>query len=401
MNTHSTSPQSPQQRIGSLDFVRGVAILGILFMNIHILALPLAAYVNPNFDGIASLTDKLVFSFEFLFVNFKFIGLFSMMFGIGMLLQGQSLDGRGLDSNQWLRRRLFWLAVFGLLHAAFVWPGDILFFYAVCGLILHYQRRHEAKVLLRRGAIFIGIGIGIITLFWLLIIALSNFPEIYNKMMAEFQLSPEALDEDIALWTSRDFLAQVAALVEVYATTFLPGLPIFIFWWCGGMMLIGMGLYKSGWFEQPRLRWRACLSGLLGLMSAGIGIAYYWLTDFNEVAAGQAPFVFLSGALLAPFYMNLLIVIADKVGALGRWLRQTGRMAFTLYLSQSILMVLLFRWIAPELYGQGEEVQLVLLVLGFSVLQVMFANLYLRFFRQGPLEKLWRWLSFRGLSRGA
>ena len=382
--------------------MRGIAVLGILFMNIHFMtALPLAAYVNPDYDGMATAADKLVFTIEYLFVNTKFIGLFSMMFGIGLAIQGGNLDARGLDSRHWLNRRLFWLGAIGILHGILLWPGDILLTYAVCGLLLQSQRTMpDAKRLVRRGIMMIMVAIGLMTLYWLISLGVSLFPDGRAEMMTQFRPTPEVLAEDKALWTGGDYRAHVAAQIEQWAFQ-VALIPLFLFWWCGGMMLIGMGLYKLGWFEQPGIRFRPCFFGFFGVLSAFIGIAIYWITDFNAPSAGNMPFVWLSGVLLAPLYLNILITIAHKVGQFGLWLQRTGRMAFTLYLSQSAGMVLLFRWIRPDLYGAYNEVDLLKLVFIFLVAQVIFANLWLLLFRQGPMEYLWRLLSFRGITRAS
>ena len=389
------------QRIASLDFIRGVAILGILFMNIHfIMGLPLAAYGNPDFDGVASLADKWVFSFEYLFVNTKFLALFSMLFGAGLLIQGQRLDERGEDSCRWLRRRLWYLALFGALHAVFIWPGDILFTYAVCGLVLQSQRYREPRELLRRGFALLGVGLGLTGLIWLgLMLFGGHLPASFVQAMADsHRMPPELLQDDIALWTGRDYPVQVAAQLGIWVGGILLFmLPLFFFWWCGGLMLLGMALFKLGWFTRERVPREAWLLGALGLAAGAAGLLHYWATDFADAAAANSPLLPLSGALLGVFYLNALAAAAAKLPALSRCLQPAGRMAFSLYLLQSIAMVLLFRWLLPEWYGRLEELELFALVLIFGGLQAGIAHLWLRRHRQGPMEGLWRRLSFRRL----
>ncbi|MGI9249953.1 MAG: DUF418 domain-containing protein [Pseudohongiellaceae bacterium] len=392
--TGSTGVTGLKQRISSLDFVRGVAILGILFMNIHIMALPMASYGNPDFDGMASLMDKLVFSFEYLFINTKFVGLFSLMFGVGMLIQGESLDRKGHNSGRWIRRRLIFLALFGAVHAAFIWPGDVLLTYAICGLILQSQRYHDARKLLRRGSIMIAIGLFVMSGFW---IATGFAPEdVIQDLMAEFRPSAEALADDANVWTQRNYLQQLGPQVELWLN-FIAILPFFSFWWCGGLMLIGMGLFKNGWFSRTRIHGGAWVAGALGLLLATLGLLYYWMTDFGNPRASISPLAPGSGMLLAVFYLNLFVVLAGKLDSLSHWLQQVGRMAFSLYLLQSVAMILMFRWVAPQLYGKAGELELFILVIGFILVQVFIANQWLEHYRQGPMEKLWRWLAFRNL----
>lgn len=382
-----------QTRIPELDFIRGVAVLGILFMNIHIMTANMAAYINPDYDGAASAMDKLVFSFEYLFFNSKFMAIFSLLFGVGICLLSERLEHGGLDANAFLKRRLSWLALFGLCHGIFIWEGDILFSYAICGLLLHRQRRHSPTRLFVRGLVFIAISLVSMGLIWL---ALAFIPEFQSAdTYAFYQPSPDELALDIQNIQTRTYWQSLPEQFSLWLEI-LYMLPLFTLWWSGGLMLIGMGLYKSGFFVTPKSPITYTVFGVLGLLCAAIGLNAYWQNDFMQHADAYSPLLPLSGVLLGMFYLALLKPLANADTAVTRLLQQAGKMAFSLYLLQSLVVVGLFRWLMPQWYGQLEELDMLLLALGFSAVQLLIARFWLSHFRQGPMEWLWRRLTYKG-----
>src|SRR3546814_671261 len=139
--TMAASP--PPTRYQSLDAIRGVAVMGILAMNIVAFALPFSAYANPAAGGPPGSADVATWFFNFVFVDSKMRGLFSMLFGASTLLviDGAASAGRSAAGTHY--SRMFWLALFGLAHFYLLWFGDILFLYAMCGLLLFLFRRSE------------------------------------------------------------------------------------------------------------------------------------------------------------------------------------------------------------------------------------------------------------------
>ena len=123
-----------QKRVASVDVLRGVCLLGILVMNIQSFAMPHAAYLNPTLFGSLAGADGVAWALGRLLFDFKFLSLFSMLFGASLILAGE--ETRPL-------RRLLWLVVFGLVHAYGVWYGDILFTYGVVGVVVLGARRAE------------------------------------------------------------------------------------------------------------------------------------------------------------------------------------------------------------------------------------------------------------------
>ncbi|MFP5330055.1 MAG: DUF418 domain-containing protein, partial [Alphaproteobacteria bacterium] len=133
----TTSPD----RIATLDIVRGVAVMGILAMNIVAFAMPFQAYVNPYAFGPADALDQAVYAFNFLFVDGKMRGLFSFLFGASMLLVIQRAEAAGDSPASINFRRLGWLLFFGAIHFYLIWFGDILMAYALTGMVAFLFRR--------------------------------------------------------------------------------------------------------------------------------------------------------------------------------------------------------------------------------------------------------------------
>ena len=133
------APAMPSRYRG-LDAIRGVAVMGILAMNIVAFALPFAAYANPAAGGPPSSADLAAWAFNFLFVDSKMRGLFSMLFGASTLLVIERAEGSGRSAARTHYARMAWLALFGLAHFYLIWFGDILFLYSACGLLLFWFR---------------------------------------------------------------------------------------------------------------------------------------------------------------------------------------------------------------------------------------------------------------------
>ncbi|MDM3870563.1 DUF418 domain-containing protein [Porticoccus sp. W117] len=385
------------QRIHSLDSIRGIAMLGILFMNIAAIALPDAAYVNPCWrDGSCTSTDLWVYSFQQLFFDARFMTLFCLMFGAGMALLWQKLNDKNYPAKRVLVRRLSWLLLFGALHGIFIWQGDILISYALAGLLVVVTKmlQRQPKTLITVGVSLFIAGHVFIGIIWLL------YPWIPEDMAVEFAagytLSPDETSDQIALWQgpySGQIYEQFLAVLELLFGTVFTGM--FLIWF--GLMILGIALYKLNIFHRglaPALQW-----GLLaiGLGLSGINLALAWDNQFQSARNLYSAWNTMAALPVALAYLSLLARWCHKHQRAIPMVSAVGRMAFTFYIFQSMTMVLLFRWIAPELYGQLDRLSLFAVALVMTALQITLANLYLRKWQQGPLEKGWRYLTYRGV----
>src|SRR5262245_20430239 len=141
-------------RIATLDIVRGVAVMGILAMNIVAFGMPMAAYMNPVAYGSEGAIDFASYAFNFVLIDGKMRGLFSFLFGASMLLVIQQAEAKGGNPASVHFRRQLWLLLFGAIHFYFIWFGDILFGYAMIGMVAWFFRGKSTRTL-----IVIGIGL--------------------------------------------------------------------------------------------------------------------------------------------------------------------------------------------------------------------------------------------------
>ena len=166
--THA-APVTADERIVSLDVLRGFAILGILIMNIQSFSMIGAAYLNPTAYGNLTGLNRVVWTLGHLFADMKFISIFSMLFGAGVVLFATRLESRGQRPGPVHYRRTFWLLVIGLAHGFLLWYGDILAIYALIGFIVYLFWRRSPLALLITGVavmcvgtlLYVGAGVGI------------------------------------------------------------------------------------------------------------------------------------------------------------------------------------------------------------------------------------------------
>ena len=141
MTSLSAKPTLRNERIQSLDILRGFALLGILLINIQLFGLPNASFSNPSVMGELSASDYIFYYFVNVFGELKFMTIFSILFGAGILLFINRLNDKGFDGSKFHIRRMMWLLLFGMLHAYLIWFGDILVAYAIVGLIAVLLRK--------------------------------------------------------------------------------------------------------------------------------------------------------------------------------------------------------------------------------------------------------------------
>jgi uncharacterized protein len=395
-------------RIAALDTVRGVAVMGILAMNIVAFAMPFQAYNNPVAYGMEGSADLVSWLVSFIFIDGKMRGLFSFLFGASTLLVIERARQSGASPARIHYARMLWLLVFGLLHFYFIWFGDILAGYALTGLILYFFRNLSIRALIIWGVslvvvqflLFAAIGAGAVYMSQAAA-GPNPDPEMmrqWGQMQKGFApLAGPALAAKLAL-----FQGPYADLVHLrlieHVTNPLFGL-LFFGWETLAYMLFGMAALKSGLFrgEWPPARYRKiALTGLL--IAVPVYAVLAWLlirADFS------VPMIFvLSMAATVPFrpvmvlaYAALIILLTRGGGRLVERIAAAGRAAFTNYLGTSILMTTLFYGYGLGLYGSMSRIELWLVVLAMWALMLLWSKPWLERFQYGPFEWLWRSLS--------
>ena len=371
------TPQSPDSgpvressRITSLDLIRGVAVLGILLMNAVNFGLGSAPYFNLSAGGSETPLDWAVGILGEVFVDQKFMGLFSLLFGAGMVLFIDRASRRGSRAvllNLW-RNGL--LLLIGILHFL-VWDGDVLMVYAVSSVFLIALRKLPDRSL-------IALGVAVFVL------------SVVNTLIAQHLV--DTTDASLSgLWEPGE-----VADDEPVAGIFLLG----FFLRALGLILVGAGLYRTGFMNGslPERTYRlTALAGLaVGLPLAATGVAITAANDYSRDIAfvGQIPNTL--GTIPASLgYMCLIILWNNRVdGWLKRRLRAVGRMALTNYLSQTVLGVLV---LTVLLDGADWLSRTGVLVFVFAVwaLQMWWSQAWLVRFLFGPAEWLWRVATYR------
>lgn len=384
-------------RIDNLDSIRGLAVLGILVVNLMVFAWPMTITVSPEtapfaIDGVWPADDRLFNWVSQVFFQDRFRNLFTLLFGVSLFLVGGETSDK--DRSRVLLRRLGWLAIIGLLHGLLLWFGDILLFYAWCGLIAMFARSLSGRLL-----VIIGGGI---TAAWGFIqfgggLIMPHLPAEFLEAMSDNQ-SMSAVTGDIAQVIANYHAGLGSALAENFkAWLFVQLSSLFVLPFSSvPIMWLGMGLYKLGFFHG---RMNRSLYVTLIVISAVVLAVRGWAFNLELSApAAQMPSYGLDLAtsglsvLVSLGYASVLILLP----ALFRWLMPVGRMAFSTYLGQSLIMASIFYLpFGPMLYGKLEPSQFWGLLAGVWAFQIGFAAVWLRYFRWGPMEWVWRCLTHR------
>lgn len=396
----ASGPLPAAERIEVVDTLRGFALFGILLINITAFKAPGGPAIL-GFDG--GFLDQMVVWALILFVESKFFTLFSFLFGLGFGVQLLRASARGTPFVPRFMRRLVVLALFGALHVVLLWEGDILLLYALVGGLLLLFREVPTRTLLRWSLWLLLVPLGLYTLgFGALEVArtLPGSAAALREADAAF-LTAVAQErvEGAQLYANGSYVEVLVARVESYgATSFLllSRVPSVL-----AMFLLGLYVVKRGVLEGleahlPLVR-RARRWGLgLGLLtSLFVTLAWATLPPVSSLVVlffNQA----LAGPLLAVGYAAALALLARRPVWAARLapLAATGRMALTNYLTQSLVCTLLFYGYGFGLAGKVGPSVSVPLAVGIYALQVAFSRWWLRRFRFGPLEWLWRSLTY-------
>ena len=394
------APVSGAERIATLDILRGFALFGILVMNIQAFAMIAAAYINPPAVAPTGAAEYAIWLVSHVFFDKKFITLFTMLFGAGIVLMTQRAEAAGNGALSLHYRRMFWLLMIGLIHAYLIWYGDILTAYALIGMVAVFMRHWSPRRLVIVGLALLAVQQG----FFALIGAGINMlpPEEIAIIADESWLATgsHALAEIAAYRGS--FAEQLAMRVEQSVAMHFFGIPTELFLYLLGVMALGMAAFKSGlltgeWSNRAYLR--LAVTGLaLGLPLIGLGVVMNenagWEMTFS-LYFGRMPNT-LAAPLLAFAYIALVILAARRFGpAMQAVFAPVGRMAFSNYLAQSIICTFIFYGHGLGLFMEVGRVGQILIVLAIWIAMPFWSRAWLARFRFGPAEWLWRSLVYR------
>ncbi|TPE63947.1 DUF418 domain-containing protein [Sandaracinobacter neustonicus] len=387
--------------------MRGVAVLGILVMNIIGMAFAGAAYLNPIYTGGNEPVNIALWAVAYVAVDGKMRALFAMLFGASLLLMAEGGPPERATARHVARMAVLFL--FGMVHASLLWSGDILLPFALVGLAIWPLRNQPVQRLFLMGVIALGLQAAITATFGmqaLQVQAAVQGPnpspaalEAWESLRSATYSPPDAVAEETAMYRgSLSDILNIRHQSVLFARFFL--LPFTFFAESVGLMLIGMGLYRLGWWQggfssahYRRLAARLiplgwALGGVLGWLFArsGFSAISFYFTDAVRVFVAPMLSLGYAAALIA-------LVQSGALPGLVRRLAACGRMALSNYLAASILGNLIFTGIGLGLYGQLSRLAVMGVVLAIWALQLGWSRPWLEHFRYGPFEWLWRSLA--------
>ena len=400
------APVGAGERVEVMDVLRGVALLGILLMNIEAFVGPMmesVTGVNTRFTG----ADRWMDAAIYVLVQGKFITMFSLLFGMGFAVMLERANASGASGTWLYARRLLALLVIGLVHALLVWSGDILLTYALLGFVLLLCFRRTPVSRLPKW------GIALYLLPLLLTWAMAGFAalsqldpqaaaEFQKGMAAQAQQMNALIDGERLAFGTGSYMQAVAQ--RATDTGAMLGFLVFFGPTLLGVFLFGAWFLRSGVIRDTG----AHLPLFRRLRNIGFGIGLplmLWSAwthptmSFSEMSLGSA--AAQTAAQVANLLMMLgyvsAIVLAMQLPAWAgrlRWLAPAGRMALTNYLMQSVVCTLVFYGYGLGYFERLPRAWQPVFVLALFALQVMFSRWWLARYRFGPMEWLWRWMTY-------
>lgn len=393
----------------TLDALRGFAVMGILAMNIAAFDMPFMAYLSPAIYGGDTGADLMSWFVSYIFFDGKMRGLFSLLFGASMFLIAERAEAKGKSAAKVHYARMFWLALFGLAHFFFIWFGDILFLYASVGCLAFLFRKWQPRRLIKWALIIYAAGFLLFTGAtggMLYIYYQANQPgatlkqvKAYEKIVKNDDFTAVGTRAEIELYrsgyakiVSHKLKEQRTEPLGAVLQSILETLPL---------MLLGMALFKNGFLlgRWDNVRYRQwAIWGISG------GAALSAIAAFGQYASGFNPIIVINTQISWMIFPRLLMTMGYAAGlillvqrlagsAMLARVVATGQAAFTNYLGTSIIMTTIFYGYGLGLYGYVGRAQLWLFVLGAWGLMLLWSEPWLRHFRYGPFEWLWRSLA--------
>ncbi|MEE9371766.1 MAG: DUF418 domain-containing protein [Saprospiraceae bacterium] len=385
-------------RIKSIDLLRGIAVLGILIMNIQSFSMPSSAYINPTAYGDLTGINKWVWMISHFFADLKFMSLFSILFGAGIILLMEKLEGSDKPIKKIWYSRLFWLLMFGLAHAFLIWPGDILVMYAICGFLAYFLRKRSSIFLMRLAIVFFCLPVLLNMVQWL---SWDYIPaEAIENINHSWNPETEEIASIVTTYSEGTYMERLHHRVGEYQ-----GIFIFYFLFTGiwrilAMMLFGMYFYKKGALSAE---WNTAaykrlfyISFPLALVIISTGIWFNfdksWMVQHSMFLGTNFNYV---GSLFMAFSYLAIIMLwskSDMLRGVQSLLQKVGKMAFTNYILMSVLCTTFFNRLGY--FGDFSRVNQLFMTIVVWAIIFGFTHLWMARYKMGPLEWIWRSLTY-------
>lgn len=397
-------PIKPVERIIDLDILRGIALFGILVVNLYLFSNPIAI-VAADSNLWSEWYNQAFLFFSRIFFEGKFITLFSFLFGLGFYIFTERLKEKGLHERRVFFRRMLLLFLIGMLHVWLLWAGDILAPYALSGMIMMLFLYRTDKTIKVWIGIFVG---GFLFLFSLLIafiIWAMSMPDVaanvkvgFTEVSEEFQ---DLLVRGYDIYSTGTYSEMMTYRAEeisfVWSGMFFTpmGIPYII-----AMFLFGFLIGRQGLLQKPKLlrslliprRWKMLLPGLMLSLVYAISHLYSDPVLFDGWTLLQMFSIMVGAPLLMLGYCGFILnwLNENKATSFLNRFAPVGRMALTNYILQSVICTTIFYGFGLGLIGQFPPIYILPLAIVIFGLQVKASEWYFKKYKMGPLEKLWR-----------
>jgi len=426
----ATRPVEPSERISTVDVIRGFSLMGILIMNVTDFAYGFANYavplstVKPVFHGAHWKINTAAWFLRWILAEGKMRALFSMLFGAGVVLLTARAESRGagVRAADIYTRRNMWLVLFGMLHCYLIWNGDILYFYGLAALLFLFPFRNlkpkkllwTASIILLLNTLIVQGGQTLAASHTMKQAQKANLALAHHQVLTEDQISDlkswqnmqdrwrlpsKKIYKDIAAhqkgWLSQGADAKDALMGELKGAYF--GFGDWV-----GLMLLGMALYRLGFFSLKSSTRTYVLTAVIGLGIAWPvtywGCWYAWRSHFDMFTTAYALDFPYDLTRVAGALGNAAVLLLLARFGVFKWLlariAAVGQMALSNYILTSLTMKTIFVWGPWHWYGYVEYYKVYYAVAAMWVVNLIFSALWLRYFRFGPLEWCWRSLTY-------
>lgn len=397
MQNLQAAPVQPAERISEIDIIRGIALFGILMVNMSFFKIPVMMDRMPSAFS-PGLDQAVAWLIQLLFTG-KFYAIFSFLFGLGFYIFMERTLDKGLELVPLYRRRLLVLLAMGAIHLFLLWSGDILFTYALAGFILlAFRHKNEQQVI--RWVI----GLFITTL---VLQSLFGFVQGFGEVMAGKsyeQMMGELIGAAVVVYSTGSFseLLNFRLINEVFYVI------ISLFVWIPAVLaffLCGLYVGRKGIFKD--LNGNRALFKRICAIGFPVGALFLFLYILFETAiwpvgtAARPAFLmmtnYLASLFIFPAYVSLILLSlqTDRCRRILAPVAAAGRMALTNYLTQTLILITLFYGYGFGLFYRVSLAQGVLITIVLYLIQIIWSNLWFKKFKFGPLEWLWRGLTYK------
>lgn len=403
METQRLQPTQHGERIVTLDIVRGFALLGILLVNMQFFVTPMLFLLLSEVTLFEGAVNRTADWFITIFATGKFFTIFSFLFGLGFYLFMERVNAKGLSVRQVYSRRLFFLLLLGGTHFFIFWSGDILFNYAIAGFLLLLFRNCTINTIRKWSIGLLSLVIFLLGFFTYLSSLLENTfgEEIISKN--DFAL---LVDEAITVFQTGSFSKitafRLAEEIPLILPNFIITVPMVLF-----LFLIGLYVGKkgvlfniSGHLDWIRKVWKkSFIYGVLMTIAYVTLKVELFIVPFYLHEASIEVLSLVSGLVLSFFYISSITLLCQQKQWLDRlkFLAPVGQMALTNYLLQTVICLFLFYGYGLGFYGKVTPEVGILITIAIFTVQIYFSKFWLSKYKYGPLEKVWRAFTYKGI----